>query len=82
MFPPGIFWCGCCYYCCDRGKKSQLLVSPKTEVWTSDWSLTISNSDNYDEITLKLFIVVVNDFAVLSFAGYCLVCVVGNGGGC
>ena len=32
----------CCCYCssCDRVKKST--PSPKTEVWTLDWSLTIN----------------------------------------
>ena len=30
--------CSCC--CCDRGKTNST-PSPKTEVWTLDWSLTI-----------------------------------------
>ena len=44
MFPSGIFWCGsscccCSSSCCDRGK-TKSAPSPKTEVWTLDWSLT------------------------------------------
>ena len=31
--------CSCCC-CCDRGK-TKSTPSPKTEVWTLDWSLTI-----------------------------------------
>ena len=45
MFSSGIFWCGsscsCSYCCCscDRGK-TKSTPSPKSEVWTLDWSLT------------------------------------------
>ena len=36
--------CPCCCCSCDRGK-TKSTVSPKTEVWTLDWSLTISGYD-------------------------------------
>ena len=42
MFPCGTFWCGCSCCscsCCDRGK-TKSTPSPKTAVWTLDWSLT------------------------------------------
>ena len=53
MFPSHIFWCGSCS--CDRGK-TKSIPSPKTEVWTLDWSLIKTTELSYATLgtTIKL----------------------------